>query len=58
MLILPPLCGALIHLLGWRGTSMIAGVGCAALLVVAAALVRLPPLSAAEAPLPLGGIVM
>jgi MFS family permease len=59
MLVLPPLCAALIERYGWRGTSIIVGAGCAILLGLAAALVRRPPLAAAPTAVhpPLGGIV-
>ncbi len=57
MLILPPLSATLIERYGWRSTSVIVGAGCAALLGLAAALVRRPPLGAAGTHRPLGGIV-
>ncbi len=43
MLVLPPLTAALIGRYGWRTTSLILGLGCAALLALAAAVVRPPP---------------
>jgi MFS family permease len=57
MLVVPPLSAALIEHYGWRVTSMIGGVGCAALLALAAMLVRPPPFSAAGVPRQLGGVV-
>ncbi len=57
MLVLPPLAAALIDRFGWRSTSMILGAGCAALLVLAAALVRPPPLAAAGRQRSLGRVV-
>jgi MFS family permease len=57
MLVVPPLSAAFIEQFGWRVTSMIVGVGCAALLALAAMLVRQPPLPAADIHRPLGGIV-
>lgn len=49
MLILPPLSAVLIGQYGWRITSMIMGAGCAALLALAAVLVRPPPLAPGKA---------
>jgi MFS family permease len=58
MLALPPLAAALIGQHGWRATSAILGVGCAAVLALAATLVRRPPLPPTGEPhLPLGRIM-
>jgi MFS family permease len=57
LLILPPLSSALIDWYGWRSAIMILGVGCAGLLMLVAALVRPPPISATGTHRPLGGIV-
>ncbi|MBC4018665.1 MFS transporter [Siccirubricoccus deserti] len=58
MLVLPPLTAALIGQYGWRATSAMLGLGCAAVLALAATLVRRPPLPPAGEPhLPLGRIM-
>jgi MFS family permease len=57
MLVLPPLAAVLIERHGWRGTSMMAGGGCAAVLALAAALVRPPPLATGGRQLPLGRVL-
>jgi MFS family permease len=50
MLIVPLLAGVLIEHFGWRHADIILGVGCAALLMICAALTQRPPL----APTPAG----
>ncbi|HSI02274.1 MAG TPA: MFS transporter [Reyranella sp.] len=50
MLIVPPVAGTLIEHFGWRHADTILGVGCAALLMICAALTERPPL----APVPAG----
>jgi MFS family permease len=44
MLFVPPLAAALIERFGWRTADMILGTGCAALLLICAALTERPPL--------------
>jgi MFS family permease len=57
MLILPPLSAVLIDWCGWRDAIMVIGVTCAALLTVAAVLVRPPPVTAEGPYRPVGGVV-
>jgi predicted MFS family arabinose efflux permease len=45
MLVIPLLAGTLIERFGWRHADMILGVGCAALLMICAALTQRPPLA-------------
>jgi MFS family permease len=57
MLVIPPASALLIGRFGWRTTSVIVGAGCAVLLVLAAVLVRSPPLIADSPKRPVGGTV-
>jgi MFS family permease len=57
MLFVPPMAATLIEHFGWRRADMILGMGCAALLMICAALTKRPPLAPASAGRPLSRVV-
>lgn len=57
LLILPPLSSTLIDWYGWRSAIIILGAACAGLLMLAAVLVRPPPIGSTGTRRPLGSIV-